>query len=52
VVDRLAAHIHETRQLVLGQNATTLQVAASVIGGLVWMIKNPTDGILAPDEIP
>ena len=25
--------IHETRQLVRGQNATTLQVAASVIGG-------------------
>ena len=44
--------IHETRQLVPGQNATTLQVAASVIGGLVWMIKNPTKGILVPDEIP
>jgi homospermidine synthase len=44
--------IHETRQLVPGQNATTLQVAASVIGGLVWMIKNPTKGILVPDELP
>jgi homospermidine synthase len=44
--------IHETRQLVPGQNATTLQVAASVIGGLVWMIKNPAQGILTPDEIP
>jgi len=44
--------IHETRQLVPGQNATTLQVAASVIGGLVWMIKNPSQGILTPDEIP
>ncbi len=44
--------IHETRQLVPGQNATTLQVAASVIGGLVWMIRNPTKGILVPDEIP
>jgi homospermidine synthase len=44
--------IHETRQLVGGQNATTLQVAASVIGALVWMIKNPAEGILTPDEIP
>lgn len=44
--------IHETRQLVPGQNATTLQVAASVIGGLVWMLANPTKGILVPDELP
>jgi homospermidine synthase len=44
--------IRETRQLVPGQNATTLQVAASVIGGLVWMIRNPTRGILVPDELP
>ena len=44
--------IHETRQLVPGQNATTLQVAASVIGGLVYMIGNPTKGILVPDQIP
>jgi homospermidine synthase len=44
--------IHETRRLVPGQNATTLQVAASVIGGLVWMIKNPAEGIRVPDELP
>jgi len=44
--------IHETRQLIPGQNATTLQVAAAVIGGLVWMIRNPTRGILVPDELP
>jgi len=44
--------IHETRQLVPGQNATTLQVAAAVLGGLVWMIRNPAKGILVPDELP
>ena len=44
--------IDETRRLVPGQNATTLQVAASVIGGLAWMVKNPTKGILVPDELP
>jgi homospermidine synthase len=44
--------IHETRRLVPGQNATTLQVAASVLGGLVFMINNPRKGILVPDELP
>ncbi len=36
--------IHETRRLVQGQNATTLQVAAAVLGGLVFMIGNPRRG--------
>jgi homospermidine synthase len=44
--------IHETRRLVQGQNATTLQVAASVLGGLTFIIDNPRKGILVPDELP
>src|SRR5262245_38519228 len=44
--------IHEARALVKGQNATTLQVAASVLGALVFMIDNPAKGILVPDEVP
>jgi homospermidine synthase len=44
--------IHETRRLVKGQNATTLQVAASVLGGVIFMIGNPRKGILVPDELP
>jgi len=44
--------IHEARQLVAGQNATTLQVAAAVLGGLVYMIGNPRRGILVPDDLP
>jgi homospermidine synthase len=44
--------IHETRKLVPGQNATTLQVAAAVLGGLVFMIRHPHQGILVPDELP
>jgi homospermidine synthase len=44
--------IHEARQLVPGQNATTLQVAAAVLGGLVYMIGNPSRGILVPDQLP
>jgi homospermidine synthase len=44
--------IHETRRLVPGQNATTLQVAAAVLGGLIFIIGNPHKGILVPDELP
>lgn len=44
--------IHESRRLVPGQNATVLQVAAAVLGGLVYMINNPQKGILVPDELP
>ena len=35
-----------------GQNATTVQVAAGVLGGLIFMIGNPWKGILVPDELP
>lgn len=44
--------IDETRRLVPHQNATTLQVAASVLGALAWMIKNPNEGVKVPDELP
>lgn len=44
--------IHETRQLTPHQNATTLQVAASVLGALFWMIRNPRQGVRVPDELP
>jgi homospermidine synthase len=44
--------IDETRQLVPGQNATTLQVAASVLGAVFWMIRNPKRGFNVPDDLP
>ena len=44
--------IQETRQLVPGQNATTLQVAASVLAATLWMIKNPNQGVCVPDDLP
>jgi homospermidine synthase len=44
--------IDETRQLVPGQNATTLQVAASVLGAVFWMIRNPRKGFHVPDDLP
>ncbi len=43
--------IEETRDLVPGQNATTLQVAASVLGAVAWMVANPNRGVLVPDQL-
>jgi homospermidine synthase len=44
--------IHEARRLVPGQSATTLQVAAAVLGALFWMIRNPRAGLRVPDQLP
>jgi homospermidine synthase len=44
--------IEEARRLVPGQNATTLQVASSVLGAVVWMLRNPHRGVLLPDALP
>ena len=44
--------IEESRKLVPGQNATTLQVAISVVAAVSWMIKNPNKGFNLPDDLP
>lgn len=44
--------IDTARSLVPGQSATTLQVAASVYAAIAWMIDNPEEGLLVPDELP
>ncbi|MFZ9359955.1 MAG: saccharopine dehydrogenase C-terminal domain-containing protein [Candidatus Nanopelagicales bacterium] len=44
--------IHEARKLVPGQSATTLQVACSVLAAAMWMIENPNEGVLVPDQLP
>ncbi len=43
--------IHEARRLVPHQQATTLQVAISVVAAAVWAIKNPRRGFLLPDDV-
>lgn len=43
--------IDETRKLVSHNNATALQVTASIIGAMVWAIQNPTKGIVDADEM-
>ena len=48
----LSLRLHTARELAPGQNATTLQVAASVLGAIQWMIKNPNQGLCVPDDLP
>lgn len=44
--------IEESRELAPHQNATTLQVACSVIAAVMWMIRNPKKGVCVPDQLP
>ena len=44
--------IERARKLVPGESATSLQVAGSVLGAIVWMIKNPKMGYVEPEAIP
>jgi homospermidine synthase len=44
--------IEESRRLVPGQNATTMQVAISVVAAVVWMIENPRRGVCVPEDLP
>jgi len=43
--------IVSARKLVPHQNATTLQVAISVVAASMWMVKNPNRGFCLPDDI-
>ncbi|MEI7551591.1 MAG: saccharopine dehydrogenase C-terminal domain-containing protein [Verrucomicrobiota bacterium] len=44
--------IEESRRLVPHQNATTMQVAISVVAASMWMIQHPLEGVRVPDELP
>jgi homospermidine synthase len=44
--------IEESRRLVPHQNATTVQVAISVVAAAMWMIENPDRGVCVPDDLP
>jgi homospermidine synthase len=45
-------NIEESRRLVAHQNATTMQVAISVVAACMWMIENPREGFCVPDDLP
>ena len=43
--------IDEARKLAPYNNATSLQVCAAVLAGVVWAMENPNMGIIEPDEM-
>ena len=43
--------IEETRRIVPHNNATSLQVTAAVLGGMVWAIENPKAGVVEADHM-
>ena len=44
--------IESARNLAEHNNATSLQVVAPVLAGILWAIDNPNAGILEADELP
>src|SRR5206468_11512328 len=43
--------VEETRALAPYQNATGLQVTSAVLGGMVWALEHPNEGIVEADEM-
>jgi homospermidine synthase len=43
--------IDEARRAAPHNNATSLQVTAAVLGGMVWAIEHPRAGIVEPEEL-
>jgi homospermidine synthase len=43
--------IDEARRLAPHNNATSLQVTATVLAGMVWALENPRRGVVEPEEL-
>jgi homospermidine synthase len=43
--------IAEARQVAPHNNATSLQVTAAVLAGIVWALEHPREGIVEPEEM-
>jgi homospermidine synthase len=43
--------IAEARRVAPHNNATSLQVTAAVLGGMIWAIEQPRQGIVEPEEM-
>lgn len=48
----LQTTIEEARAVAPHQSATTVQVAASILGAIDWMMRSPRAGVRVPDELP
>jgi homospermidine synthase len=43
--------IHDARKLAPYNNATSMQVAAGVLSGVVWALEHPNEGVVEPEEL-
>jgi homospermidine synthase len=43
--------IEEARKLAPYNTATSLQVVAGILGGMVWAIRHPRSGVVEPDDL-
>jgi homospermidine synthase len=43
--------IEEVRKLAPHNSATSLQVVAGILAGMVWAIRNPNAGVVEPDDL-
>ncbi len=43
--------IQQARELAPHNNATSLQVVAGILGGMVWALRNPDAGLVEPDDV-
>lgn len=43
--------IEQARALAPHNSATSLQVVAGILGGMVWALRNPDCGVVEPDDI-
>lgn len=43
--------VEETRRLAPHNCATSLQVGAGILGGMVWALRNPNNGVVEPDDL-
>ena len=43
--------IEQARERAPYNNATSLQVAAGILGGMVWALRHPDAGLVEPDDI-
>jgi homospermidine synthase len=43
--------IEQARQLAPYNNATSMQVAAGVLAGMLWALRHPRAGVVEPDDL-
>ncbi|PIV75553.1 MAG: homospermidine synthase, partial [Rhodocyclales bacterium CG17_big_fil_post_rev_8_21_14_2_50_68_7] len=43
--------LDEARRLAPHNSATSLQVTAAVLAGIVWALRNPQEGVVEPEQL-